>query len=231
MKADHINYNRVAQAQLFYKALGYANVEAPWLVSPQAVIATLPQGKKVFQSNFGCSVGSAEQSFIQMMLDGEMEPGRYQATGPCYRDEDKYDDLTRMTFLKTELIWYNPQVEGVEPLEAYEQVFNHALQCFFHISDCDKFSVVKTEEGVDIYCNGVELGSYGIRKIGDQHIWVYGTGLAEPRFTLVAQKGYGYIEDEATGTLASGRNEPLVQGTQETAEALVAALTEPECKS
>lgn len=210
MKADFINYNRIAQAQVFYKALGYANVIVPWLVSPQAVIATLPQGLKVFQSNFGCLIGSAEQSFIQMMLDKELEPGRYQATTPCFRDEPKYDDLSLMSFMKTELIWYNPQTEGVEPIDAYEQVFNHALQCFFHVSDGDKFSLVKTEEGVDIFCNGVELGSYGIRKLGDEHLWVYGTGIAEPRFTLVVQKGYGYSEDSPAQNLDDSRVDSLM---------------------
>ncbi len=39
--------------------------------------------------------------------------------------------------------------------------------------------LMNTPEGLDIMYNGVELGSYGNRR--DEYI--YGTGLAEPRFT------------------------------------------------
>ena len=42
--------------------------------------------------------------------------------------------------------------------------------------------IVETDEGWDINVGGIEVGSYGSRSIHD-HLWVYGTGLAEPRFS------------------------------------------------
>lgn len=204
MKFDYINYARIGQAQTFYRAAGYGNVEVPWIVTPAAVVATLPPKKKMIQSNFGCHVGSAEQGFIQMMIDGTLEPGKWQATGPCFREEEEYNELTRQTFFKTELIWYMPEDEK----SAYEQVMNDALQCFFAISDGDAFNIMQTDEGVDIFCNGVELGSYGVRKMGD-HLWVFGTGIAEPRFTMVVQKGYSFTPQtpEVTDTESSTQTE------------------------
>ena len=38
-------------------------------------------------------------------------------------------------------------------------------------------------------CNGIELGSYGIREFAGFR-WIYGTGVAEPRLSLcIARKG------------------------------------------
>lgn len=183
-KVDMINYTRLGLAQTFYKALGYLNINTPWMVTPHAVTATLPPDSRLIQSNFGCLVGSGEQGFIQMMLDGVLEPGKYQTTTPCFRDEANQDDLTLPYFMKTELIWYMP--EG-ELQIAYQTVLNNALACFFDISDADEFDAVQTAEGFDLMFAGIELGSYGVRRMGD-HVWVYGTGLAEPRFSQVVQK-------------------------------------------
>jgi hypothetical protein len=184
MKHCMIDYGLVGQAQTFYKALGYINLDLPWLVSPQAIVATLPAGKKIFQSNFGCLVGSGEQSFIQMMMDGTLKPGKYQTTTPCFRDEEPISEFSRLNFLKTELIWYMPDVELKV---AYDKVLNDALSCFFEISHADTLDAVQTSEGFDICCNGIELGSYGVRKMGE-HTWVFGTGLAEPRFSMTVNR-------------------------------------------
>jgi hypothetical protein len=47
-------------------------------------------------------------------------------------------------------------------------------------------TIVKTEIGHDIELNGIEIGSYGWRQNQDI-IWAYGTGLAEPRFSIANQ--------------------------------------------
>jgi aspartyl-tRNA synthetase len=179
IKDDSINYQRLATAQTFYRALGYRNIDTPWLVSPQAIVATLPPNSRAVESNFGCFVGSGEQGFIQLMLDGTLEPGRYQTTTPCARDEQEYTELSRKTFMKLELIHYLPE----DARAAYEKVLNEAIACFFEISNVDTFEAVPTNDGFDITLNGIEIGSYGVRQM-DKHVWVYGTGLAEPRFSL-----------------------------------------------
>ena len=82
MKQDAIDYNLIGQAQAYYKGAGYQNIETPWLVSLQAIAATLPPTAQAFQTSFGCPVGSGEQGFIQMMMDGTLLPGKYQTTTP-----------------------------------------------------------------------------------------------------------------------------------------------------
>jgi aspartyl-tRNA synthetase len=49
--------------------------------------------------------------------------------------------------------------------------------------------VVKTDFGFDIELNGIELGSYGIRRNQENKLlWIHGTGLAEPRFSNVVNE-------------------------------------------
>lgn len=205
MNPDFINYSRIGLAQAFYRGAGYVNIETPWLVTPQAVVATLPPKAKIFQSNFGCLVGSAEQSFLQMMLDETLIQGKYQSSGPCFRDEAEVNALTRMSFFKTELISYMPQ----DPEEALKAMIQDALQCFFTISDSEEFHLVKTDDGNDIYFGNVELGSYGIRQLNN-HLWVYGTGIAEPRFSMAVQKGFSFVSEtsEQTDPQGHGSLEP-----------------------
>ncbi len=50
-----------------------------------------------------------------------------------------------------------------------------------------KVDIVETEQGFDLECLGVEVGSYGIRSC-DYLDWIYATGLAEPRMTVVKNK-------------------------------------------
>ena len=154
MNNDQINYARIAQAQMYYKALGYKNVEVPWTVSVQAVMSTLPKGANLFQTPKGVLVGSGEQSFIELMLKGQIQPGRYQCTTPCWRDEPEYNELTRFSFFKTELIWYKPE----DTKKAFQAVVNDAFACFFEISEVETFEAVQTDEGLDIFFNGIELG-------------------------------------------------------------------------
>jgi hypothetical protein len=180
---DRIDYVKIGRAQTYYRAVGYKNIDVPWMASFKAVMATMPPGRSVFQTPAGCLVGSGEQGFIDLILKGELQPGRYQCTTPCFRDEPEYNELTRISFFKTELIWYMPE----DARAAFEEILNTALACFFEVSDATTFEGVQTDEGMDIYFNGIELGSYGVRKM-DSHIWAYGTGLAEPRFSIAMRK-------------------------------------------
>jgi len=184
MRTDTINYANISRAQAFYRALNYWNIDTPWMVSEPAIRATLPPGTTPFEVGTGqFLVGSGEQGFIQMMIDGTLVPGTYQTTTPCFRDEPVITELNRQTFLKVELISYMP----VDLEAAYERMFNSALACFFEISDIETFEALKTEDGYDIMYDGIELGSYGVRKM-DHHVWIYGTGIAEPRLSISTRR-------------------------------------------
>jgi len=140
------------------------------------------------------------------MIRNLMKPGKYQTTTPCFRDEKEYNELTRVAFFKTELIWYKPE----DTRAAFEMVLNNALACFFEISDVETFEAVETAEGYDIYCDGVELGSYGVREMKEYgHVWVYGTGLAEPRFSILMRRiakahKVSSVSDSNSGVEANG---------------------------
>ena len=130
MLTDRINYNRIAEAQTFYKGRGYQNIETPWLVSPQAIRATLPLGKTMMETIRGVLVESGEQGFIQQMMDGVMEPGMYQTATPCFQDAAEYQsqyfmgsDESRPYFYQIELIAYRPDDVRV----AYEKMINDAM--------------------------------------------------------------------------------------------------------
>lgn len=213
MIEDRISYERIGKAQLFYKALGYFNVDTPWMVSPQAIRATLPPTHISIDSVFGSLVGSGEQGFIQQMMSGELTPGKYQTTTPCFRDEKEYNDLTRKYFMKVELIWYMPE----DVKTCYETVMNNALSCFFSISDQDTFEAMQTSEGFDIMLNGIEIGSYGVRQMGD-HLWVFGTGLAEPRFSLAlaSTRSPSVASVQASQSMETPAIAPTLQETGQT---------------
>lgn len=172
-----INWKLISDSLEYYKTKGYKYIEVPWIVSDEAVKKTF-LGNSV-KSRHGEVVGSAEQSFIQLMLEGKLQYGKYVAASPCFRDELVYDDIHFPYFFKVELISINPQSSKSDMYECID----HAQE--FFALNCDKRDIVilvKTEDGIDLNLNSIEIGSYGIRN-SQGFEWVYGTGLAEPRFS------------------------------------------------
>jgi hypothetical protein len=178
-----IDYRLLTEAIHFYEKQGFEYVETPWIVSRKADQATKPtlanELRVLGYDNLGdCTnlVASGEQSFVQCMLEGkDFMRGRLQTVTPCFRNETEYKEGTLPYFLKLELISsYSSEKELGEFIEcAYRFFKGYAFDGFLY--------EVKTHSGVDICLNGVEIGSYGIRKaLGYE--WVYGTGLALPRF-------------------------------------------------
>jgi hypothetical protein len=198
MKIDRINYNRIAQAQSFYKGRGYQNVEAPWLVTPQAVRATLPLGKTMMETVRGVLVNSGEQAFIQLMMNGHMEAGIFQTTTSCYQDTTDHQspyyfgvDETSPWSHQIALISYKPDDVRV----AYQQMVNDVMACFFEISDAEAFNAQQNDDGVDLHLNGIIVATFGVRKMND-HVWVYGSGLIEPRFTTALHSIFGAVVEQ-----------------------------------
>lgn len=195
-----IDYQLVVKALDSYKQLGYQYIEAPWMVTAKAQYATMPKELQSFavvphrhgdvpaaQEPSSYLVGSAEQGIIQMLLDGKLtNPGWYVTGGPCFRNEPVLDEYRKQTFFKVELTWL---LDDSAPQSEYSQnafaqgIASHASYVFCEISG-KIASLVKTDIGYDLEMNGVEVGSYGYREF-EGHRWIYGTGLALPRFTQV----------------------------------------------
>lgn len=185
-----MNFQNISLAEKFYTACGYQLIEVPWLVSPEAIRATLPTiPKRRFQTFAGELVGSGEQSFVQLMLDGKLGPGMYQCTTPCFRD-DAVDELHRQYFMKNELIWVGEKNRFDHAFE----IVGVAKRCFKQFLDP---KVVLTGAGFDLVYNGIELGSYGTRHYNGFY-WAYGTGYAEPRMSQAIKVFYEYESGSRT---------------------------------
>jgi hypothetical protein len=129
-------------------------------------------------------VASAEQSFLYQYLKGFLPPGRFQAITPCFRDE-RFDVLHGRYFMKNELIITDSVAE--EDLLGMIDVARR----FFKKESGYAVDVSKISENTyDMSINGVEVGSYGIRRC-EYLEWIYGTGCAEPRFSQVLFQGNG----------------------------------------
>lgn len=178
-----IRWDLVARAIEMYQALGYEYIEAPWLVSPAASKSTLPPNREACVLSHagrarGDLVGSAEQSFVQLMIDGKISPGRWVTAGPCFRWEDTFDDIHHPTFFKVELmdLAIDPDVSRVtsDACLVLSELTGRLVQR------------VKTPEGYDLEIGGIEVGSYG-QRVFCGATWAYGTGLALPRTTFTSK--------------------------------------------
>lgn len=180
-----INYELIGSAVKFYEMRGYQPIEMPWIANEKSMTATLPPGATITHCDLGLLVGSAEQSFLQNVLEGKLE-GKYQATTPCFRN-DAEDELHQKYFMKTELFLN----EDVGP-HTLKGVIQDALK-FFKSQKVESEVKQLGHNMFDIVDNifGIELGSYGIREF-EGHQWIYGTGCAEPRLSTILQKQKGH---------------------------------------
>lgn len=184
-----IDYQKVSWALNFYESNGYRYIEAPWIVTQDALRITLPKNRVGYQlghPNYspGYLVGSAEQSFLQLLKDRELPPGRYVAAGPCFRDELIIDELHQTSFFKVELIELAAR-DTFTKLDV-ERVAMGCRNAMQWMSGQNAY-IIETPEGLDIEINGIEVGSYGIRSHEDAS-WVYATGLALPRFDQACKR-------------------------------------------
>ncbi len=196
-----INYSIISEAIDFYTQNGFKYIETPWIVPDEVSKITSPvrTGEK-FALKDGILVGSAEQGFLDLIINGDLNPGKYVSCGPCFRDEMNLDDCTLETFLKVELIEYLPDDPTFKEIE---QGLAYVKNCAFEFMSLYSkgISIHLTDDGIDTsditICHRdrlIELGSYGLRHYctEDRDIsWIYGTGVAEPRFSrFVFKPGY-----------------------------------------
>lgn len=122
--------------------------------------------------------------------------GDYCAITPCFRNESKLDDLHQSYFMKLELIsWVPEDGKFVEQEIALHRMIS-TVQKFFdqegletevirneELANGDPLCVEKNAFDIVSLHGTVEVGSYGIRQHPEVGRWIYGTGLAEPRFS------------------------------------------------
>jgi seryl-tRNA synthetase len=191
-----IDYYFLSKALYFYRdKKKYNHIQVPWSVPLLETMLTCPDESfavKAFE-NDSYFVGSAEQSFLYLDRRNLLQKDyKFVACTPCFRNE-KVDKWHQKTFEKVELFL---AIKNENPEDILNMFINDALECFndlFNDFKSKKYplEIEKTDIGYDINYAGIELGSYGIRKNEEHGLhWVYGTGVAEPRFSNVLKMGY-----------------------------------------
>lgn len=194
-----MTYDTIHDSVLYYEIQGYQYIQTPWIVKESVSNITKPVEKQNFPFRDKVLVASGEQSFLELIHNHQLDPGKhYQTTTPCFRDEVE-DELHKLYFMKTELIYFeyiqndcvNP--EQIARLEKEVDLMAHGICAKFF----SKYLPVKTinlpdqsKDHFHLYDivtddnDQIELGSYGVRRYNNI-IWAYGTGCAEPRLSNI----------------------------------------------
>ena len=170
----NIDIGLLNSAYLFYLMRGYKPLSAPMIVDKDISDLTLPEGREAKEHLGQVYVGSAEQSFYQLLKDGLKPEGSYMMLTPCHRDEVN-DKLHLDIFLKIELV----SVDAT-----YVNIAKDVFDFYTALGEKPETRFEGSALGLDIEIDNVEVGSFGYR-IYDNYMVNYGTGLALPRFSQV----------------------------------------------
>jgi len=187
-----VNWGRLSRALNHWTDLGYKQVDVPWRVKRMYIKSTMEDVEPAMIKHLDmfeggkdsrCLIGSGEQAFIEMLWNRKLVGGNYVTCTPCFRD-DLVDDLHQREFMKVEVIsttW--PTLDNLFDLvEKARRFFLSEIGLPLHESGLRVVETSVEHPSFDIDLNGIEIGSYGIREwLGMK--WIYGTGVAEPRFT------------------------------------------------
>lgn len=202
------HYKHLIDAIRYYERAGFKWLDVPWAVSRDAILLTRPPNITAepmsYRVNYGAHflidagrdlypVASAEQSFLQMQMDaiatGQRMTGSYVTMTPCFRNEPVIDEFHQPYFMKVELIsWDKTTEEDLSKMVAGARLLfeNHLWVDVVNNTEPDPIGI-KAYDIITHY-SGIELGSYGIRNSERVGKWLYGTGLAEPRFSQALEK-------------------------------------------
>lgn len=170
-----INLPLLMKAIAGFERLGYIPLSVPYLVDKDIVELTLPENKVPKRHRELYYVGSAEQSFYQVLKCGAEPNKKYMMLTPCQRDEDVYDDTHLEIFLKLELVsMFESPIDDV--MTVYNELFGSGLA-----------TIVGKSDGTDIEIAGIEVGSFGKREVYGKSVY-FGTGLAMPRINYALSK-------------------------------------------
>lgn len=186
-----IDYRLIAEAVDYYEDRGYSRIESPWMVSRAISDLTKPVGCSTYSVKKETRVGekvfvaSGEQSLLYLISKGNLpKSGKFLTVTPCLRD-DPWDETHWKTFMKLELIRYGDYVSNMTVGEVADDAFSFFSRCVDPVRL--KMTDVPVSPMLDIELDEVEVGSYGIRECSFAK-WVYGTGLAEPRFSRMLRR-------------------------------------------
>lgn len=163
---------------------GYGLIDVPYYVTKEVSEHTKPDwSDDLHHSEKLVYVGSGEQSFLSMIKTKQITYGRYMCLTPCYRNEPELDLLHLKVFLKLELIDYIEPYSDIDYVrKSLDNMIKEVLHFYKHYLTEYHIEVYKVlNDQYDILLNGVEIGSYGIRKTLGDEFYVYGTGVALPR--------------------------------------------------
>ena len=182
-----IDWSLLGSAVSFYENKGYKNVDVPWMANNTAISETVDESKIIKLTNHIGLIGSAEQSFLDLTINSGLPKNKYVSCTPCFREEDSYTEIHKPHFMKVELFDSSALINN----DLTTMIADAISFMSKYIPDIE---LRKTAIGYDIMYKELELGSYGIRKYIDpdnevnNFSWIYGTGLAEPRFSIALQQ-------------------------------------------
>lgn len=186
-----IDYEMIGDAIHFYSAIGFSRLESPWLVTKEIADITAPPGSSTYivqkdtETKQKVFVASGEQSLLYLINKGFLaEEGKVQTVTPCMRN-DAFDETHTKYFMKLELMNYSID-NDLSSSSNVDRMIESALTYFkCHVPRSDLKVVENAEQGsYDIMLDEIEIGSYGYRTCLFCN-WIYGTGLAEPRFSRI----------------------------------------------
>ena len=180
---NSINYWLLGSALNHYQSIGYSYVEAPWRVPVKIANLTCSDASKHETSSTGLILaGSAEQGLINMSYHALLPHDTpLVACGPCFRLNEPDTQYHQDHFMKVELGYW---CENTSHESVMEKMIRDA-QAFMQNYSMSPVEIIETPEGFDLEIMGVEVGSYGYRP---ELKWVFGTGIALPRFNMVNAK-------------------------------------------
>lgn len=186
------HWQNLTRALEYYTDIGYEYINTPWIVDDKTIRETLPYTMPYIGVTSTIMlteglVGSAEQGFISM-IDSLENNKDYCSLTPCFREEENgYDEIHFPWFMKVELFCKNPNEDEYPALDRFHE---DAFNLFKELNDNKTlgFSLTKENDIEDINLNDIEIGSYGYRKLSDGNRILFGTGLAEPRFSIAKNK-------------------------------------------
>lgn len=174
----------------YWKQRQYQYVALPWMAPERAMGHTRPADAATPEpgTHEGALVASAEQSFLwlddQDLLD--TTASGFVGWTPCFRHEHVYDEQHHHYFMKAEL--FVPVYD--DPRGVLDSLITNVINSWRALAISEGRRDVLPEllktsnDSMDLFVNGMELGSFGIRqRLGGKGLYLYGTALAEPRWS------------------------------------------------
>lgn len=183
-----INYKLLNDSINFYEEIGFKRIESPWTVTKAISDITRPPEAKEFalkHEDNKVLVASGEQSFLYLYNKGFLPKGCFQTITPCFRS-NSFDETHTKYFMKNELIITDyKERDEVSTLNNIVCQAKKFFSLWLNPHDINVKIINPTQW--DLEYKGIELGSYGIRYCSFLN-WIYGTGIAEPRFSGVLRR-------------------------------------------